>query len=213
MSTHGRTGLTRVLLGSVAERVVQHSPCPVFVVRQSKRRKKTASSASINKILVPVDFSAASRAALKYAITFADRLHARLILFHASDVGYAYTPDGYAIYDIPQLQESALEAARKQMGKLTRTTKFGAVKFETAVRIGPPAWKICDAAEEHGADLIITGTHGRTGLQRVLMGSTAEQVVRHAPCSVLVAPTHAKMRVAHLSTRSRRKRSKSAKKK
>ena len=64
MPTHGRTGLKHVFLGSIAERVVQHSPCPVFIVRKSKRLRKTATTLSINTILVPVDFSSCSLEAL-----------------------------------------------------------------------------------------------------------------------------------------------------
>src|SRR6266498_2085115 len=101
--THGRTGLKHVFLGSIAERVVQHSPCPVFIVRKSKRLRKTATTLSINTILVPVDFSGCSLEALKCAIAFANRVAARLIVFCALDLGYADTTDGFAMYDLSTL--------------------------------------------------------------------------------------------------------------
>jgi hypothetical protein len=69
---------------------------------------------------------------------------------------------------------------------------------------------ICAFAKDHDVDLIITSTHGLTGLQHVLIGSVAEQVVRHAPCSVLVVPSHPKIRMAHLSKASRRAAQKTA---
>src|SRR4029453_7147444 len=71
MPTHGYTGLKHVFLGSTAERVVQHSPCPVFVVRPRKRKSKTGRTSPAHTILVPVDFSGCSRGGLRYAIGFA----------------------------------------------------------------------------------------------------------------------------------------------
>jgi nucleotide-binding universal stress UspA family protein len=197
MPTHGRTGLKHLFLGSVAERVVQHSPCPVFIARKSKRLRKTATTLSIRTILVPVDFSGCSVVGLKYAIAFAKRVAARLIVFHALDLGYADTADGFAMYDLSALQDAAREAAEGQMRKFLRAAKFGGVKFESVITVGPPLWEICAFAESRHVDLIITATHGWTGFKHVLIGSTAEQVVRYAPCSVLVVPSHPQERAKH----------------
>jgi Universal stress protein family len=84
-----------------------------------------------------------------------------------------------------------------------RSVKFGELKFEIAMKIGSSVPEICGFAEDHDVDLIITSTHGRTGLEHVLIGSIAEQVVRHASCPVLVVPSHPKTRVAKLRRRSR----------
>jgi nucleotide-binding universal stress UspA family protein len=151
----------------------------------------------MNTILVPVDFSSCSLAGLEYAIAFAERVAARIIVFHALDLGYAYTADGYAIYDLSRLQDAAREGAEAQMKKFIRTARFGSVKFETAIAIGPPVWEICEFAEKRDVDLIISATHGWTGFKHVLIGSTAEQVVRHAPCSVLIAPSHSRIRTTN----------------
>jgi len=206
MPTHGRTGLKHVFLGSIAERVVQHSPCPVFIVRKSKRLRKTATTLSINTILVPVDFSDCSLEALKYAIAFANRVAARLIVFRGLDLGYADTTDGFAMYDLSALQDAAREAAEGQMREFLRAAKFGGVKFETAITVGPPVWEICTFAERRHVDVIITATHGRTGFKHALIGSTAEKVVRHAPCSVLVVPSHPQDRAKHLTARAKQAR-------
>ena len=90
------------------------------------------------------------------------------------------------------------------MRELVRTVNFGAVKFETAFTDGSPVTDICAFAKDHDVDLIITSTHGLTGFTHVLIGSIAEQVVRHAPCSVLVVPSHPKVRVANLAKSGRR---------
>jgi nucleotide-binding universal stress UspA family protein len=204
--THGRTGLKHVFLGSTAERVVQHSPCPVFVVREKKRPSKTRPRLSINTVVVPVDFSDCSRAGLQYAIGVANEFGARIILQHATYLGYIYSSEGTAIYDVRGLEEAARKNAERQMRQLVRAVKFGGVKFETVFTSGSPVLDICAYAQEHDVDLIITSTHGLTGLKHVLIGSIAEQVVRHAPCSVLVVPSHPKMRAAKLTCRVERAR-------
>ncbi len=198
MPTHGRTGLKHVFLGSTAERIVQHSPCPVFVVREKKRRSKTGPLHSINTILVPVDFSDCSREGLRYAIGFANEFGARIILLHATYLGYIYSSEGTAIYDIPALQKAARKNAQRHMRQLVRAVNFEGVKFETAFTDGSPVSDICSFAKEHDVDLIITSTHGLTGLKHALIGSVAEQVVRRASCSVLVVPSHPQTRMAKL---------------
>src|ERR1700758_3671164 len=85
------------------------------------------------------------------------------------------------------------------MRKLVREVNFGRVKFETVFTEGSPVLDICAFAEDHGVDLIIISTHGLTGFKHVLIGSIAEQVVRHAPCSVLVVPSHPQVRMMNLA--------------
>jgi nucleotide-binding universal stress UspA family protein len=203
--THGHTGLKHVLLGSTAERVVQHSPCPVFVVRQRKRKSEARRVFAADSILVPVDFSRCSREGLQYAIGFANEFGAKLILLHVTYLGYIYSSEGTALYNIPALQEAARKNAERQMRQLVRSVSFGRAKFETAFTDGSPALDICAFARDHNVDLIITSTHGLTGIEHVLIGSIAEKVARHAPCSVLVVPSHPKVRIANLAKASGRK--------
>ena len=200
MPTHGRTGLKHVFLGSTAERIVQHSSCPVLVTRGSALQANNGSRFRIKTILVPVDFSSCSREGLRYAIAFANEFGAKIILLHATYLGYVYSCEGTAIYDIPGLQKAAqAKSAERKMRELVRSVNFGAVKFETAFTDGSPVVDICAFAKNHDVDLIITSTHGFTGFTHVLIGSVAEQVVRHAPCSVLVVPSHPHVRAANLA--------------
>ena len=196
--THGRTGLKHVFLGSTAERIVQHSSCPVLVARGSALQANDGSRFRIKTILVPVDFSNCSREGLRYAIAFANEFGAKIILLHATYLGYVYSSEGTGVYDIPGLQRAARETAERKMRELVRSVNFGAVKFETALTDGSPVIDICAFAKDHHVDLIITSTHGFTGFKHVLIGSIAEQVVRHAPCSVLVVPSHPHVRAANL---------------
>jgi nucleotide-binding universal stress UspA family protein len=198
MPTHGRTGLKHVFLGSTAERIVQHSSCPVLVTRGKAAKSRNGSQATMKTILVPVDFSNCSREGLRYAIAFANEFGAKIILLHTTYLGYIYSSDGTAIYDIPGLQKAARKSAERKMRELVRSANFGAVKFETAFTDGSPVIDICAFAKNHDVDLIIASTHGLTGFTHVLIGSIAEQVVRHAPCSVLVVPSHPHVRAANL---------------
>jgi nucleotide-binding universal stress UspA family protein len=208
LQTHGRTGIARIFEGSQAERIVQHSPCPVLVVRERRRKTNRISSRaktsdSIDTILVPVDFSRSSFKALEYAIDFADRVAARLVVFHSVHLDLAFTADGYAMCDLSALIDGARRNAEKQMQEFVRSAKFRAVKFETAFKMGSPALEICNFAEKRDVDLIITATHGRTGLKHMLMGSVAERVVRHAQRPVLVVPSHPAARSTRLTPATR----------
>jgi nucleotide-binding universal stress UspA family protein len=199
MSTHGRTGLKHVFLGSTAERIVQHSSCPVLVTRGTALQANNGSRFRIKSIVVPVDFSNCSREGLRYAIALATEFGATIILLHATYLGYVYSSEGTAIYDIPSLQKAARETAEGEMREFVRSVDFGPVRFETVFTEGSPVLDICAFAKDNDVDLIITSTHGFTGFTHVLIGSIAEQVVRHAPCSVLVVPSHPHVRVANLA--------------
>ena len=200
MPTHGRGFLKHFMLGSTAERVVQHAPCPVLVAKEHAEVSK-----QINRILAPVDFSECSLAGLQYAIQLAEKFAARILVLHAVPMGYAYT-DGLGMYDISALEKEAQKNAELDMVEFVRRAKFGRVKFETAVRIGIPVDHICDAAEKENIDLIVTSTHGRTGFSHVMMGSAAEQIVRRVPRPVLVVPSHPEIRGKHLTKKPQRMR-------
>lgn len=198
MPTHGYTGVVHLLGGSTAERIVQHSPCPVLVVRGEEKVPRLQ---SINTILVPVDLSQASFQALEYAIEFAESVAARLIVFHAVSLSESFTANGYGMYDLAALEDAARRDAESQMEKFVALAKFHRVKFETIVRLAAPIPEICSLSQERAIDLIITATHGRTGLKHLLMGSIAEHIVRRAPGPVLVVPSHPEVRKARLTNK------------
>jgi len=189
-ATRGRTGPKHLALGSTAERVVRHAPCPVLVVHPSiasARRRKPA----LKKILVPIDFSACAAQGLAYAKALAMQFGSRLVLLHSIDLSYYGTNPEYILYDFPLLLEAAEKSAREQMLELIGETDWEDLEVEHLLESGHPGEQICQRARDLGADLIVTSTHGRTGLKRILLGSTAEYVVRHASsCPVLVVPSH-----------------------
>jgi len=137
------------------------------------------------KILVGTDFSEASDEARRVAIELARRLGAELEIVHVEEPIPAYAFAEGALLDLPRLQEEVRTWAERQLEDLARGARASGVSTTTAVLLGVPANTIVEAARTERADLIVLGTHGRTGLERVLLGSVAERVVRNAPCAVL----------------------------
>jgi nucleotide-binding universal stress UspA family protein len=140
---------------------------------------------SIPHFLVPIDFSASAEQALDYAIRLARPLKARLTVLHViQPVPMAGVDMGVAL---PEAYLRELEEAvqRDMEEALARVTAAG-LTAERVVLYGVPFQEIVETAKARQVDLIVMGTHGRTGLMHVLLGSIAEKVVRLAPCSVLV---------------------------
>lgn len=195
-ATRGNTGLKHLVLGSTAERVVRYSPCPVLVVHVADRKQITGRNGTsrtalrIKKILVPIDFSDSSMKGLAYAKGLAKQFDAALVLINSVHVQYFVTSDEYARYDLPLLMQEAEKTSREEMQALVQKTDWEGIKVEASLQIGHPGDQICVQAKHHRADLIVTSTHGATGLKHVLLGSTAEYVVRHAHVPVLVVPSH-----------------------
>lgn len=136
-------------------------------------------------ILVPVDFSPRASKALDYGLAFARQFGARLVVLHVVEVPYIGADMGGTI-DVLPLESELSRISTEQLDKLVKERIADTVAATSVIRTGQPWWEIADAAREHGADLLVLGTHGYTGLKHVLLGSTAERVVRHAPCPVLV---------------------------
>ena len=158
--------------------------------RFPQRRCEIEPWSPVEKILVPLDFSACSVAGLEFAIRFASRWDAQLVLFNAVPIR-AFVPYGdYGGRELPDITGYAQDAAKQEMEDLISKLRTRGIKVEAAVELGSAAEEICDHAREQGVDLIITSTHGSTGLGHVVIGSTAEHVVRYAYCPVLVVPIH-----------------------
>lgn len=137
----------------------------------------------IRSILVPIDFSDTSEKALRYAVRMADQFGSKITLLNV--VQPVATPD-FAYYPLMLETDKARDAAKARLDTLCRKLIVPSRLIErTVVRYGTPFTEITAAAKSLKVDLIILTTHGYTGLKHVLMGSTAERVVRHAPCPVL----------------------------
>jgi nucleotide-binding universal stress UspA family protein len=193
IATHGRTGLKHLTLGSTAEKTVRHAPCPVLVAREATRGpiRTTAEGIVLEKILVPVDFSECAKEGAKYATVFATRVGADLLLMnvtHAAD----YTASDPTIVppEWSQLVETARLAAEDELEEMANFLPLVGISAETEVAVGTPIEELIERTARPDVDMVITSTHGYTGLRHVLLGSTAEQLVRLAHCPVLVVPSH-----------------------
>ncbi len=123
---------------------------------------------------------------LGYAKALAREFKAKLILLHSIALEYYVASDEYARYDLSRLLDQIDKAAQQQMRDLVHQTNWNGIAVETSIQIGHAGKQICTEASDRKADLIAVSTHGRTGFKHVLLGSTAEYVVRHASCPVLV---------------------------
>jgi len=133
-----------------------------------------------NLILFPTDFSTASDSALPHAETLAKQKSATLLILHVEEPPLAYG-GGELYYGLP---EPSSERILKMLEQVVPSDPT--VSFKHRLTIGDPAGEIVRIASEEGAEMIVLGTHGRSGMTRMLMGSVAEAVVRRAPCPVLV---------------------------
>jgi nucleotide-binding universal stress UspA family protein len=139
----------------------------------------------VQHVLVPIDFSATADRALEYALALAQQLQARLTLLHVFDL----TPVTLGEM-MPSVAATYLEAQETDAQHLLQASRervqHAGLQGESLLVQGTPMHAIVDTASEQGVDLIIMGTHGRTGLAHVFLGSVAEHVIRQAPCPVLV---------------------------
>lgn len=176
IGTHGRTGMSRFLLGSVAERVVRHAECSVLVARGAYK--------GFHHVVCAVDFSDPSRHAMHAAGELARE---SVTLFHSIEI-----PSLYGLF--PGRTDDVVDYDRRarilmhEWEHALRSTSKATVAVEAT--FGSPAAEALQLLDRDSRlDLIVVGSHGRTGIRRVLLGSVAEKIVRHARASVLVART------------------------
>ena len=139
----------------------------------------------IKKILVPIDFSDYSKSSLKYAVNFARNFNASLILVYVIEP-VIYPPDfSMGQIAIPTAGLEMDKRAKEELDKLAQKEISSDVNVRKIIKTGKPFVEIIETASEENVDLIIIATHGHTGVEQILFGSTAEKVVRKAPCPVL----------------------------
>lgn len=181
MTTHGRGGLSRMWLGSVADRLVRASTAPVFLVRPGKTEPTVADA--IREVLVPLDGSELAETALEPAARIAELVGAKLTLFQVY------------LYGVPPVQARVVKMRREGEappeseyleGVATRLRERG-LEVETVVETDYlPAPAILAAIEKRGVDLTVIATHGRGGVSRLAIGSVADKVMRAAPAPVMI---------------------------
>lgn len=179
IGTQGRTGLSYAFLGSVASRIVQNARVPVMSVREQ------SDLSSIERVLCAVDLSDISDRCVDEATALANVYGAEVV------VGHVIAPSpSTSIYGMPsplgvQYEEQLREAAQESLGALVKRATDAGAKARGEVDVGLPSVTITDMAKRLDADVIVMATRGLTGLDHVLLGSTAERVVRTSPVPVI----------------------------
>lgn len=215
MSTHGRSGVRRVVLGSVAEAIVRRAGIPVLLLRvrsdamtgvaaaaphpEAQAVEPQPTSVAIRHILCPVDLTADAPAILESAGAIAARFGAALTVLHVVydplDVAGAYPAGLLATHPpLPRLREALIRDAERDLAHLVHKALADVPYARAVVTAGATSREIIRLARASAVDLIVMGNRGRTGLDRLLEGNTAEQVVRAAPCPVLSLRARAEAR-------------------
>lgn len=176
MGTHARKGASRLFLGSVTAEVLRHAPVSVLAIGP----EHGLPTGSYSQVLAPVDFSDSSIAALQQASAIAKLHDAQLTVMHVVEPRVP-TPYDTLVESLDEVRDRAIET----MDKFLANVELPQAPQHKTVVIGPADDQIVSVAREHGADLIVMGTVGRSGLGRLLLGSTTERVLRNAPCAVL----------------------------
>lgn len=181
MGTHGLRGFERFMLGSVAEKVLRKSTCPVMTVPPASA---TTAKVPYNRLLCPVDFSESSLAALRFASSLAKEADARLTILHVLD----WPSDNELLveqFDAPEVRLLVEGRARERLEALVTDEMKTWCKPTPRIGHGKPYRQILETAQDEESDLIVIGIHGRNPLDVMFFGSTTNQIVRRAACPVL----------------------------
>ncbi len=187
MGTHGRSGFEHLLLGSVTEKVLRRSPCPVLTVCQADGTS-LRDPVPFRRILCAVDLGPGSAATVAMAAALAERGGASLMLFHA--IEGLPEPGRHPYLVVPEvgaLQEGLEATSMKQLRRLVPDAVRQRVAVEERVAVGRAHRQVLRLASEQAADLIVLGVSLHGAIQHLLFGSTCEHVVRAATCPVLSA--------------------------
>lgn len=188
MATHGRTGLAREVFGSMADKVLRGATQPMLLVRA---RAEPTALALLNRILVPVDGSELAERALVPAMFLAKAFGAEILLFRAGGnwthmvEGYPPGPSTFLVED--QIRQAAEEYLEQKKWEIEQQ----GVRVHSETHSGPAAECILEAVQKHRADLIIMSSHGRSGVQRWVMGSIADRVLHASTIPILLIRSRA----------------------
>jgi nucleotide-binding universal stress UspA family protein len=187
MGTHGRTGFEHLVLGSVTEKVMRKATCALLTVPRNAPDATAAVPTLFHRILAAVDFSDVSLRALEYAVSLAEEEDGQLTVLHVTDAPRELAR--WAEHDeegkryVEQWKSYALERLTSLVSDDARVYCHVRERVET----GDPSREILRVAAEQQSGLIVIGAHGTGVFERLFVGSTAQHVVRHAPCPVLTA--------------------------
>ncbi|MGE5302825.1 MAG: universal stress protein [Alphaproteobacteria bacterium] len=186
MATHGRSGIARWLLGSIAEKVVRQAKNPLFLVRAKEEAKKTQGQAALNPIVVPLDGSEVAEAILPHVIELAKSIKLKVVLLQAFTLKQIISTYKDYIPDFDALERSSKSGASRYLQEKERQLKEAGLDVSVVAAEGDAAETIIELAKGSPDSLIAMCTHGHSGIRRWMLGSTTEKVVRHADNPLLI---------------------------
>jgi len=186
-ATHGRSGLKRVILGSVTERLVQTLPCPVLSIRMPEKETEAPSDQAIQikKILVGCDFSADSLLAFEYALSLAQEFQSELHLAHVIEPPIYKQLFAQDVKPSEDLRDTIRQPLDAMLNKMIPEEASHWCRHVTALLAGQPHEELVQYASAQGVDLIVLGIRGHRLVEALLVGSTTDRVIRQAHCPVL----------------------------
>lgn len=184
VGTHGRSGFERLMIGSVAEKVLRRAPCPVMVVPPHAPAALPA-EVRFHRVLCPMDFSPAALQALGFALDLARQADGRVTLVHAIEWLVEEESRQLAHFNVPEARRQLIDMTQDRLKALVADESRTWSAIDEQVVVGRAHREILRVAADVGPDLIVMGTQGRGGLGLALFGSTTHEVVRAAPCPVL----------------------------
>jgi nucleotide-binding universal stress UspA family protein len=186
IGSHGRGGVQRLVLGSIAEKVLRLATCPVLTVRRGvNQRRKRRDRLPFETILCPTDFSVASNHAVTYASRLAKEASARLILTTAVEWPFG---DDVPVGPVEELKQRLDANAREKLARLLPRAGADRRRTETVVTRGKASAAIVSLARRQSVDLIVMGVSGRSALDVAVLGSTTHHVIREGSWPVLTVP-------------------------
>lgn len=191
MGTHGHRNIERLMLGNVADKLVRHAECPVITVNEEVPWMDSDDDQLVQEVLAPVDFSEHSKQAVEVAKVFADAYGARLHLLFVAEkrVVPTFSDTGLPGVGVVEVTDEMIENSEAALQQLSASVGGPDVPLVTEVQHGRVAESVIDYSESHGIDLIVMATRGLSGIQRFLLGSNTERIVRVSHCPVLTMIT------------------------
>ena len=183
MGSHGRSGFDRLLLGSVTEKVLHKTPCPILTV-PPHAPQKTETDGTFTRILCPMDFSLSALQAFGFAVDLARQSDGSVIALHAIE-WLADDVSAHARFNVQDFRQHLIDDAHTRLRALIADQPGGTASIEDVVVIGRAYREVLKTADTGAADLIVMGAQGLGGMGLTLFGSTTQQVVRGATCPVL----------------------------
>jgi nucleotide-binding universal stress UspA family protein len=185
MGTHGRGGVERLFLGSVAEKLIRRLPCTVMTVCHEEGRTWDAPGL-LTRIVCATDFSETASHALAFALALADGKDARVTLLHAVEsIPDTRLPSHFGLPDLQPMRQDLDRLARERLAKVIADAGERGAAVDPRVVFGRAYQEILRVAAEERADLLVIGAQGHGPVEHLLSGSNAQHVIRQATCPVL----------------------------